>query len=215
MNGSVVERAKSRLLLIVIIGSISLALLFFFSLAIGAYGMSFETAISSFFNLIANFGVPQNMDENIIMNSRLPRTLSVIGVGIGLSIAGAVMQAIIRNPLVDPYITGVASGAALGASLVVMGGVTIAGMGLYSMPLAAFAGAIIAFGLTMALSEAAGGKPISFVLAGVMIGLGFSSITNILSVLNPDEHKGIMFWMFGSFQAVNLDQTMIILVPTL
>lgn len=177
--------------------------------------MSFETAMSSFFNLIVNFGDAQNMNENIILNSRLPRTLSVIGVGIGLSVAGAVMQAIIRNPLVDPYITGVSSGAALGASLVVLVGVSFAGMGVYSMPIAAFIGAIAAFALTLTLSEAAGGKPISFVLGGVMIGLGFSSVTNILAVMNPDEHKGILFWMFGSFQSISLEQTAIIVVPTL
>jgi iron complex transport system permease protein len=211
----VVERAKSRLMLIVIVGSISLALLFFLSLSIGAYNMSFETAISSFMNLVAHLGNPQNMDENIIQNSRLPRTVSVIAVGIGLSVSGAVMQAIIRNPLVDPYITGVSSGAALGVSLVVLGGVSLAGIGMFSMPIAAFIGAICAFALTMALCEAAGGKPISFVLAGVMIGLGLSSFTNILAVLNPDEHKGVLFWLFGSFQSVTPLQTLIILIPTL
>jgi iron complex transport system permease protein len=212
----VVERAKSRLLLIVIAGSISLTLLFFLSLAVGAYGMSFETAMSSFFHLITDPGDPnRSLDEGIILSSRLPRTLSVIGVAIGLSISGAVMQAIIRNPLVDPYITGVSSGAALGASLVVMGGVSVVGIGVYSMPLAAFVGAIAAFALTLSLSEAAGGKPISFVLAGVMIGLGLSSFTNILAVLNPDEHKGILFWMFGSFTNVDLNQTLIILIPTI
>ena len=215
MNGSVVERAKTRLLIIVVAGSISLTLLFFLSLAIGAYNMSFESTINSFFHLITNFGNPTTMDDRIVLNSRLPRTLAVIGVGVGLSISGAVMQAVIRNPLVDPYITGVSSGAALGVSLVVLGGVSLVGVGMYSVPIAAFIGAIAAFALTMTLSEAAGGKPISFVLAGVMIGLGLSSFTNILAVLNPDEHKGILFWMFGSFQSVTLDQMLIILIPTL
>ena len=98
--------------------------------------------------------------------------------------------------------------------MVVLGGVSLVGVGMYSVPIAAFIGAIAAFALTMTLSEAAGGKPISFVLAGVMIGLGLSSFTNILAVLNPDEHKGILFWMFGSFQSVTLEQMLIILVPT-
>ncbi len=65
------------------------------------------------------------------------------------------------------------------------------------------------------MCEAAGGKPISFVLAGVMIGLGLSSFTNILAVLNPDEHKSVLFWMFGSFQSVTPMQTLIILIPTI
>jgi iron complex transport system permease protein len=215
LNGSVIERAKSRLLLIVVVGTISLILLFFLSLSIGAYQMTFEESMSSFFRLLTNWGHPQNLNDNILLNSRLPRTLSVIAVGIGLSIAGAAMQAVIRNPLVDPYITGVSSGASLGAMLAILGGVSIIQLSIYTVPIAAFIGALLAFAFTMALSEAAGGKPISFVLSGVMIGIGLASFSNILMVLNPEKLKGILFWMFGSFQSVTLDQSLLILFPTL
>jgi iron complex transport system permease protein len=215
LNGSVVERAKSRLLLIVIAGSISLVFLFFLSLSVGAYPMSFQSAISSFFQLLTNGGNPLNTNDNIILNSRLPRTLAVIAVGIGLSVAGAAMQAIIRNPLVDPYITGVSSGASLGAMLAILAGVSIVQLSFYTVPIAAFIGALLAFAFTMALSEASGGKPISFVLAGVMIGIGLASFSNILMVLNPEKLKGILFWMFGSFQAVTMDQAWFILLPTI
>ena len=213
LNGSVIERAKTRLLLIVILGVISLILLFFISISIGAYPMSFDTAISSFFQLISHGGHPQNVNESIVLNSRLPRTLSVIGVGIGLSVAGAAMQAIIRNPLVDPYITGVSSGAALGATMAVLAGISLVQLSIYTVPIAAFIGALLAFAFTMAVSEAAGGKPISFVLSGVMIGLGLSSFTNILMVMNPNKLQGVLFWMFGSFAAVTMDQMWLIIFP--
>jgi iron complex transport system permease protein len=215
LNGSVIERAKARLLVIVVVGTISLVLLFFLSISIGAYPMSFDTAISSFFNLLASGGHPQNVNENIVLNSRLPRTLSVIAVGVGLSVAGAAMQAVIRNPLVDPYITGVSSGAALGATLAVLGGVSLIQLSIYTVPVAAFIGALLAFAITMAISEASGGKPISFVLSGVMIGLGLSSFTNILMVMNPNKLQGVLFWMFGSFAAVTMDQMWLILFPTI
>ena len=161
LNGSVIERAKSRLLLIVIVGSISLVILFFLSLCIGEYPMSFDSAISSFFHLIANGGnTENNISYNVIWSLRLPRTLAVIAVGIGLSIAGASMQAIIRNPLVDPYITGVSSGASLGAMLAILAGFSIVQASFFTVPIAAFVGALMAFAFTMALSEASGGKPI-------------------------------------------------------
>jgi iron complex transport system permease protein len=216
LNGSVIERAKSRLLMIVIAGSISLVLLFFLSLTIGAYQMSFEDAISSFFNVVMSGGQvdPSSTNENIILNSRLPRTLAVISVGIGLSIAGAAMQAIIRNPLVDPYITGVSSGAMLGALMATLAGFTVFGLAFYTIPLAAFVGALLAFAFTMMLSEAAGGKPISFVLSGVMIGIGLSSISNVLMVLNAEELSKILLWMFGSFASISFNQSLVILLPT-
>lgn len=211
--GSVIERAKARLILIVVVGTISLVILFFLSISIGAYPMSFESAISSFFQLLANGGNPHSVNDSIVLYSRLPRTLAVIAVGIGLSVAGAAMQAIIRNPLVDPYITGVSSGAALGATLAVLAGISIIQLSIYTVPIAAFLGALLAFAFTMAVSEAAGGKPISFVLSGVMIGLGLSSFTNILMVMNPNKLQGVLFWMFGSFASVTLDQMWLILFP--
>jgi iron complex transport system permease protein len=215
LSGSVIERAKSRLLLIVLAGSISLVFLFFLSLCVGDYPMSFESAISSFFHVIFNGEVQKgNMNENIVWNLRLPRTMAVIAVGIGLSIAGAAMQAIIRNPLVDPYITGVSSGAMLGAMLALLAGISVFQLSVYSVPIAAFIGALLAFALTMMLSEASGGKPISFVLAGVMIGIGLSSFSNILMVLNPGKLTGVLFWMFGSFQSVSTEQALIIVFPT-
>jgi iron complex transport system permease protein len=215
LNSSVIGRAKTRLLLIVIVGLISLILLFFLSISIGAYPMSFDTAISSFFNLITNGGHANNVNENIVLNSRLPRTLAVMAVGVGLSVAGAAMQAVIRNPLVDPYITGVSSGAALGATLAVLAGISIIQLANYTVPIAAFIGALLAFAITLAVSEAAGGKPVSFVLSGVMIGLGLSSFTNILMVMNPNKLQGVLFWMFGSFASVSLDQMWIIVLPTI
>ena len=215
MNGSVIGRAKTRLLLIVIVGVISLVLLFFLSISIGAYPMSFDTAITSFFDLLTNGGHAHNVNENIVLNSRLPRTLAVMAVGVGLSVAGAAMQAVIRNPLVDPYITGVSSGAALGATLAVLAGITVIQIANYTVPIAAFIGALLAFAITLAVSEAAGGKPVSFVLSGVMIGLGLSSFTNILMVMNPNKLQGVLFWMFGSFASVSLDQMWIIALPTI
>jgi iron complex transport system permease protein len=215
LNGSAVGRAKTRLLLIVGVGIVSLVLLFFLSLGMGAYPIGFDTSISTFFNVLFNGGQPQqgNVLENIIWNVRLPRTMAVIGVGVGLSIAGAAMQAMIRNPLVDPYITGVSSGAMLGAMLAMLSGVTF--FLLDVQPIAAFVGALLAFFFTMALSEASGGKPISFVLSGVMVGIGLSAIANILMTINPDKLKNIIFWMFGSFENMSWNDTWYIILPTI
>lgn len=72
--------------------------------------------------------------HDVVWLIRLPRLLLALGVGMGLSVCGVVMQAIVKNPLADPYVLGVSSGAYLGATAAVMlgGGAFLAGsaMGL-------------------------------------------------------------------------------------
>jgi iron complex transport system permease protein len=173
--------------------------------------ISFMDTMNATWNLIVSGGDVQNVQELVILNLRMPRTLAVIGVGVGLSVAGAVMQALIRNPLVDPYITGVSSGAALGATLAVLAGVTLIGISNFALPVMAFVGAAGAFMVTMTLAEAAGGRPISYVLGGTIIGIALSAGTTLLMYFNADRLHGVLFWLFGSFAYLTWESTLIIL----
>ena len=58
--------------------------------------------------------------HDVVWLIRLPRLILAIGVGMGLSVCGVVMQAIVKNPLADPYVLGVSSGAYLGATLAML-----------------------------------------------------------------------------------------------
>lgn len=201
MEGTKADRSKVRLAMVIGVGTVSLVLLIILSLSTGTgfEGMSFMDTFNALGNLMSNGGTPENVFETTILNLRLPRTLAVIAVGIGLSVAGAVMQALIRNPMVDPYITGVSSGAALGASLAVLGGVTIAGFTDYALPVMAFLGAAGAFLFTMMLAESAGGRPISYVLGGMIVSIALQAGTTLLIYFNQDQLHGVLFWLFGSF----------------
>ncbi|MCX6650658.1 MAG: iron ABC transporter permease [Methanomassiliicoccales archaeon] len=215
MEGTKADRAKYKLAGILGLGMVSLVLLFFLSLTTGTMDISFSKAMESTWNIIVNWGETQNVQELVIFNLRLPRTIAVIAVGIGLSVAGAVMQALIRNPLVDPYITGVSTGAALGATLAVLAGVTVMGITNYALPVMAFIGAAGAFMVTMTLAEAAGGRPISYVLGGTIIGIALSSGTTLLMYMNADRLHGVLFWLFGSFAYMTWDSTLIVLFVVL
>ncbi|NLX47506.1 MAG: iron ABC transporter permease [Euryarchaeota archaeon] len=199
MEGTKASRAKLKLALILGMGSIGIVILFILSLTTGVMDISFHEAMSGLWNLIQNGGEHTDNKELVLWQLRIPRALGVIAVGIGLSVAGAVMQALIRNPLVDPYITGVSSGAGLGATLAVLAGVSILGMTTYSLPIIAFIGAVGAFMFTMALAEAAGGRPISYVLGGVIISIAMQAGTTLLMYFNADRLHGVLFWLFGSF----------------
>lgn len=212
MEGTKASRAKVKLALILGLGSLSIVLLFILSLTTGAMDISFREAMSGLWNLIQNGGAHVGTKELVLWEIRIPRALGVIAVGIGLSVAGAVMQALIRNPLVDPYITGVSSGAALGVTVAVLAGVTIAGLGVFLTPIFAFIGAVMAFLFTMLLAEAAGGRSISYVLGGVIVGIALQSGVTILMYFNADRLHSVLYWLFGSFSTLSWQSTIIIVL---
>lgn len=81
--------------------------------------------------------------DDIVWNLRLPRVLLGAAVGAGLAVVGAALQALVRNPLADPYVFGITAGASVGATAVIVLGVTA--LGVYSLSIAAFIGALVAF----------------------------------------------------------------------
>jgi iron complex transport system permease protein len=207
------KHAKERLALIMIFGSLGIVLLFIYSLTMGIYPISFSDALHDVWNIIVNLGPSTDMGEKIIYHLRMPRSVAVLCVGAGLATAGAAMQALIRNPLVDPYITGVSSGASFMVVLVTLGGFTI-GMASLSVPIAAIIGAILAFGITMLIAEFAGGKAMSYVLAGVIISTGLSAAITLLIYFNSQDYSQIMKWMFGSFADLSWNNTIVIAAGT-
>jgi len=207
---------KRRATLMIVIGLVSVALLYVFSMTMGAYSLSFMGAWEALKEIIFNGG-PESTDAKVLYYSRMPRSLSVIMVGAGLAVAGAVMQALIRNPLVDPYITGVSSGASFGVLLFTIGGASIAAVVSlnYIIPVVAIIGAIGAFMLTMTVAEASGGRAMNYVLGGVIIASGISAGTTLLTSLNIEELHSISAWLFGSFANIRWEQAWLIFFPVM
>ncbi|MDH6195933.1 iron complex transport system permease protein [Mycobacterium frederiksbergense] len=143
------------------------------------------------------------IQDGIVWELRLPRTLLAAICGAGLAISGAILQSLMRNPLADPFMLGISSGASTGAVLVVVSGVG----GALSLSAGAFAGALIAFGLVLVLSAAAGGGPDRVVLAGVAGTQLFSAITSfvVFSSADAQQTRGVLFWLLGSLGGANWD----------
>lgn len=131
--------------------------------------------------------------EAIIWQGRAPRLFTAVFVGAGLALAGAVMQSVTRNPLADPYLLGLSSGASLGAVLVLL-----LGVGLL-LPVAAFAGAMLALLLTLSLGGGSA-APHRLVLAGVAVAQGLSALVSfaIFTTARGDSYRDILGWLLGS-----------------
>ena len=106
-------------------------------LGVGSYSISFVDVYSEIFNRLLHWGPLTTTDALVIWDLRLPRLLTAIIVGVGLSAAGAAMQSTMKNPLADPFTTGISSGACLGATLSITLGLSLL-EGFYGVVLNAF-----------------------------------------------------------------------------
>jgi iron complex transport system permease protein len=137
--------------------------------------------------------------QHIILDLRIPRAILAALVGAGLGLVGSVLQGITRNPLADPYLFGVSSGAAVGAVSVIL--YTGSVLGVLTLPLAAFAGALLAMTAVFLLAREGGGFSTErLVLTGVAVHFVFSACTNML-IYNANDRgaDAALFWMLGSF----------------
>ncbi len=146
--------------------------------------------------------------EIIIWSIRLPRVLASMVAGVGLAVAGAVMQTILRNPLASPSTLGIAQGAAFGAALAIIGwgagssSSTSGGELLINNPyivtITAFVAAMLTTMIIIFLAQYKGVSPESMVLAGVALGSLFSASTMLLQYFTNDVNvAAVVFWTFG------------------
>ena len=155
------------------------------------------------------------MAWQIVGDIRLPRTLGAWCAGALLGLAGAVAQGLFRNPLADPYLLGSASGASLGVALALavmgagagmLGGAgsplvvsVFSGAWLVRLGLtgAAFAGAVLAVLLTLALVRGVQ-HTLRLLLAGVIVGVVLGALTSLILLLSPDSLQAMQAFLLGS-----------------
>jgi iron complex transport system permease protein len=140
----------------------------------------------------------------IIVNLRLPKTITAILVGSSLALSGLLMQTLFRNPLAGPFVLGISSGASLGVAVLILSagmfGGTIAGLASsnLSLVLAASAGAfLVLLAVLMAASKVR--NTMSILIIGLMFGSFTSAIISVLAYFSSAEQlQQFMFWSYGS-----------------
>lgn len=133
----------------------------------------------------------------IVWDIRLPRALLAALVGAGLALVGAVLQAVTRNPLADPHLLGISSGGAFGAILALLH--TGMFLGLATVPIFAFIGALAATLLVLALATFARATSADrLVLTGVAVSFIVMALANLLIFMgDPRAAHTVVFWMLG------------------
>lgn len=141
--------------------------------------------------------------QRLILDTiRLPRVVLGLLVGAMLAAAGAALQGIFRNPLADPGLIGVSAGASLGAAtMIVVGGDHL--VGPLALPLAAFAGAVLATLAVYGLGQRHGMvSPPSMLLAGIAVNALAGAGIGVFSYVGDDAQlRQLTFWTMGSLGA--------------
>ncbi len=138
----------------------------------------------------------------IVRELRAPRVLLAFMVGGSLAVSGAALQAMIRNPLAEPYLLGLSGGAGLGAVIALATGAA----GAWSVPVAAFLGAVAAIALVYRLSLVAGQRldPRVLLLAGVVVGAFAGALMSAIIVLADSAAvRNAFLWLLGGFGAAS------------
>jgi len=155
-------------------------------------------------------GNPSKSSWNyIIMDYRLPKSITAILTGSGLALSGLMMQTLFRNPLAGPFVLGISSGASLGIAILIFGagmfGGVLGGIIMNSWGLV-IASAIGSFLVLLAVLSVT--LKIKDTMAILIIGLMFGSVTSaVVAVLayfsDAEQLQQYIFWSFGSLGNVS------------
>jgi iron complex transport system permease protein len=151
-----------------------------------------------------------NIQEQVLLQIRLPRVILCAFVGAALSVSGALMQALFRNPIVEPGLAGTSAGAALGAAFLFVMGKSIAGayadaLGPYLLPLFAFAGGFLSTMMVYKLSNVFGKTNVNtMILAGIAMNALCNGGTGFFSYIARDpQARSITFWNLGTLSGAD------------
>ena len=165
-----------------------------------------------------DFSIPfaDNTDAQIFFIARLPRTLAGAAVGALFAAAGVVFQGLLRNPLATPFTLGVSTGAALGAILAISFNWSIGVAGISAVPVAAFAGSLMAVAIVYALAQARhrGLSTTVLLLAGVTMNAFFSAMILFVQYFSSfaDTYRTLR-WLMGDLD-VSSYQPLLAALPT-
>ena len=160
----------------------------------------------------------------VVLGLRLPRSLTGVGVGAALGLAGAITQTVARNPLASPDILGVTSGASAAAVLLIVLGGSSAGVAAVGaalgLPLAALVGGLLSAVLVYALAWRRGIEGNRLVLVGVGVAAVGTALTNwLLTRAEITDAARATVWLTGSLNArgwehvVPVGVALLVLVP--
>ena len=205
------KKNSKKILMLSLVLLLLIVLAAIYSLFVGAARLEFSDLLRVVFQ------GERGMVYNIIWNIRLPAILTSLAAGMGLALAGAVMQSTLKNSLASPFTLGISHAAAFGAAFAIVvvepESLNIFSFldGVYLPALSAFLFSQLAVitVLTISARQQAGRETI--VLAGIALSSLFTAGTTALEFFADDlELASVIYWTFGDPGRTNWNQFIVI-----
>jgi iron complex transport system permease protein len=137
-----------------------------------------------------------SVEQMVVLDLRVPRTIIGLVAGAALGLAGALMQGLTRNPLADPGLLGVNAGASFAVvTAIAFFGVTAPSGYIWF----AFGGAALAAILVYVVASGrTGPSPLSLTLAGAATTAVLTSFITLILLRDLDTLAQYRFWSVGS-----------------
>ena len=199
---------KQFILLLILV-----VILFFLNISFGSVSIPFK-------DIFAIFIGDENIKESwqtIILNFRLPKAITAILVGSGLSISGLLMQTLFRNPLAGPFVLGISSGASLGVALLILGtsffgSFTLLAYSNWSIAIASSLGSFLVLSAVIFAANKVR-NTMSILIIGLMFGSFTAAIISVLSYFSEAQQiQQYVFWSFGSLGNLSWDELSIFIL---
>ena len=161
-------------------------------------------SVMSIFTGVSDIGFTDIVNLNaqglqIILLTRLPRLISIIFAGVGLSISGLIMQQISRNKFVSPTTATTVDSAKLGVLVAIL---AFRGTSAIQKMLISFIFAMMGTFLFMRILRKIKVKNTIFIpLVGMMLGSIIDSLATFLAY-NNDLIQNISIWLQGDFSMI-------------
>jgi len=205
---------KTNYTLYIILLIIALLLFSILNISLGSVNIPFKEVVQS---LLGNEDMKQT-SYYIIRDYRVPKAITAMLVGSGLSVSGLLMQTLFRNPLAGPFVLGISSGASLGVALLVLGtsflGANIAAIAFsnYGLAIASSLGAFIVLLAVMIVAQKVR-NTMSILIIGLMFGSITSAIISVLAYFSSAEQlQQYLFWSFGSLGNLSWNELILFLI---
>lgn len=149
-----------------------------------------------FVRIVAGTHVPGA--DYILLDSKLPRAVLGVLVGMAFGTGGAIFQSTLRNPLASPDIIGISAGASAAAVF----GIVILGLHGRELAVAAVIGALLV-GILVRW-QAGSSHPSKLILGGIGVSAALQSVVQYLFT-RADEHDAntVLHWLTGSLNAAD------------
>ncbi|MCZ4294614.1 vitamin B12 ABC transporter permease BtuC [Vibrio sinaloensis] len=165
---------------------------------------------------ISPFATLSSLQEQLIMQLRLPRLLAAVAVGAALAVSGAVLQVLLGNVLAEPGVLGISGGASVMMVLVLFFFPLLATP--IGFMLAAVVGALAFTLLLVFVAKSLRLTTTRLLLVGVALGILSGAIVTWAFYFSDDlSLRQLMYWLMGSIGAASWYHHMLtlLLVPVL